>query len=155
MCRYNTMVLCARPVLVHCSIVVNPRRDDQSDRHDQSEPVWEPYHLLAVGQLAAVAHQVRVDVQRGRVVGVRTASMPSWYDVGVCRLTFETDGLKVMYFQGVETRCFQRGFKLMCSTCTAQPRRSRPLPPCSRPRSPRCMGAFRNQVQFERTFSLH
>ena len=42
--------------------------------------------------------------------------------VGGCRLTFESNGLKALYFQGVETKHFQRGVNLM-STCTAaQPR---------------------------------
>ena len=36
---------------------------------------------------------------------------------------FETNGLKALYYQGVETMCFQHaGSKLMCSTCTALPR---------------------------------
>ena len=40
------------------------------------------------------------------------------FGVGV-RLIFETNGLKVVYFQGVETKHFQHRFNLMCSTCTA------------------------------------
>ena len=42
-------------------------------------------------------------------------------EVQGCRLTFETSGLKVMYYQGVEAGAFQRGVK-PTSTCTALPR---------------------------------
>ena len=37
-----------------------------------------------------------------------------------CKLTFETNGFKALYFQGVETQALStRGVKLLCSTCTA------------------------------------
>ena len=40
--------------------------------------------------------------------------------VGGCKLSqFETNGLKGLYFQGVETQAFStRGVKVMCATCT-------------------------------------
>ena len=40
-------------------------------------------------------------------------------EVGVCRLTFETNGLKALYFQGVETKHFQHAVNHVMSTCTA------------------------------------
>ena len=39
-------------------------------------------------------------------------------------MTFETNGLKALYFQGVETKRFQHGVNMM-STCTALPPRVR------------------------------
>ena len=62
-------------------------------------------------------------VDGGGVLAYLVPAVDVQHDPGVggCRLTFETNGLKALYFQEVETKWFQqRGVNLM-STCTALP----------------------------------
>ena len=103
------------------------RRVDDDARRGLLKQLIAPHHRFIVGR----CRKRRWWRREARLEADRAGTHP----LGARRLIFETNVLKGMHFQGVETMRFQRGVNLMCSTCTTPPsslrrvaRRARRIP---------------------------